>query len=282
MVGAAAPVPCQRCLPCLINRRRIWQWRMYLESLTYDASSFITLTYDEEHAPVNSSLDPRHYVLWLKRLRKALAPRRVRFFLCGEYGDKTLRPHYHASLFGVGFLDWSTVAEAWQKGFVHTAEFNETTAQYVAGYVTKKWTVPGAPGLGDRHPEFARQSNRPGLGAGAMAVISERLHSEAGLDEMLATGDVPMALRFGRRSIPLGRYLRSVLRKEMGFTDEMVERVKSRWYAEKTSEFMQFLQSPDAYDPQWGGSYKNFTVAQNQGRIWSIEGKSRIYNRRFL
>jgi hypothetical protein len=38
-------------------------------------------------------------------LRKKISPLKIRFFHCGEYGDKTRRPHYHALIFGYGFPD---------------------------------------------------------------------------------------------------------------------------------------------------------------------------------
>ena len=41
----------------------------------------------------------------MKRLRKKLHPLKIRFFHCGEYGDKTRRPHYHALIFGYSFPD---------------------------------------------------------------------------------------------------------------------------------------------------------------------------------
>ena len=39
---------------------------------------------------------------FIKRLRKDYD---IKYFACGEYGDKTLRPHFHAILFGVNFSD---------------------------------------------------------------------------------------------------------------------------------------------------------------------------------
>jgi len=216
-----------------------------------------------------------------------LAPSVVRFFLCGEYGDQTQRPHYHACLFGVGFEHWSTVATSWGKGFVHTGDFNQTTAQYAAGYVTKKMTSPDDPRLQGRHPEFARMSRRPGLGRDAMVVLSDQLHSEFGLDEVNFLQDVPHKLNIGHQSIPLGRYLRSALRVEMGFSDEMVSAVKARFFFEKSEEMRALWtdhQVSQASSPGQtpGASLKSVFVASNQARIWSIEGKSRIYNRRFL
>lgn len=281
MVGVA-PFGCGQCLPCRINRRRIWSWRMYLESLSHNSSSFITLTYAPEFEPPGSSLDPKHVQLWLKRLRFSLERPGVRFFLCGEYGDVTERPHYHACLFGVGFDDWSTVATSWGKGFVHTAEFNETTAQYVCGYVTKKMTSKDDSRLNGRHPEFARMSNRPGIGALSMATVSDHLHSVFGLDQVAAEGDVPRALKLGRRSIPLGRYLRSVLRKEMGFTDDMVEKIRSRFFSEKALEALLRVSSYSSFYEKFPGGHKDALVSENQGLIWSLEGKSRLHNRRFL
>jgi hypothetical protein len=38
-------------------------------------------------------------------MKKKISPLKIRFFHCGEYGDKTRRPHYHALIFGYGFPD---------------------------------------------------------------------------------------------------------------------------------------------------------------------------------
>lgn len=96
-------VPCGKCLACRINRRTEWSARMLHELENHDDAIFITLTYDEEHVPDNQSLRKADLVLFFKRLRKSLSleNRRVRYFACGEYGDQTQRPHYHAIVFGM-------------------------------------------------------------------------------------------------------------------------------------------------------------------------------------
>ena len=68
-----------------------------------------------------------------------------------------------------------------------------------------------------RHPEFARQSRRPGVGHGALhEIASEWLR----LDLATREADVPSALRHGGRLLPLGRYLRRELRSLVGMEKE--------------------------------------------------------------
>lgn len=67
------------------------------------------------------------------------------------------------------------------------------------------------PRLSGRVPEFSRQSNRPGIGAGYMEAVAEKLRDIGYSDE-----DVPNSLRHGNRLLPLGRYLVRRLRRELG------------------------------------------------------------------
>lgn len=41
----------------------------------------------------------RHIQLFLKRVRKSLPPKSLKYFICSEYGPRTLRPHYHGIFF---------------------------------------------------------------------------------------------------------------------------------------------------------------------------------------
>ena len=174
---------CGQCMPCRIKRRREWTHRLVLESLDHVESVFITLTYSDDNLPEDGSVCPRDTQLFMKRLRKRIDPRRVRFFLVGEYGDETQRPHYHAALFnypkcrkgqsrynkkGLNCCEWCQIIEdAWKLGNIYVGDLNAHSAQYIAGYTTKKMTKADDERLNGRHPEFARMSNRPGIGANA-------------------------------------------------------------------------------------------------------------------
>jgi len=187
-----------------------------LEATLHGDSSFWTFTYDKEHVPSGGSLDPADPRNFLKRLRLAVGP--VRYFLVGEYGDETYRPHYHAALFGVG-MDDRRVDQAWGLGHTFGGELTPQSAAYIAGYVTKKMVSADDPRLGGKHPEFARMSLRPGIGAGAIPAIGGALNSSAGALLLGRTGDVPLSLSHGKQSLPLGRYLRRKLREEIGFDE---------------------------------------------------------------
>lgn len=280
------PFGCGQCLPCRINRRRQWMWRQFLESLCHEENAFVTLTYDDKHLPADGGLEPKVVSDWLKRVRFAITPRRIRYFLVGEYGEETRRPHYHVSLFGLsGRTDqigsrtvhygcsqllWDT----WGKGYVKTAEFNEVTAQYVAGYVVKKLTDVSDPRLRGLPPEFARMSTRPGLGAHAMEVIAAQLNGTH-LDNL---GDVPHSLKVGSRTIPLGRYLLQKLRKNVGFSDEYISKVKNDLSSEKQIELLALFQ--DTFNAQDVPTFKKVYLADAEHRLRQAEGRSKLWKKK--
>jgi len=188
-----------------------------LEAGLYGDNAFITLTYDDEHDP--TSLEPKHAQTFLKRLRHNY-PKPIRYDLVGEYGESTDRPHYHAALFNFpacqnGNSRYSrtaglrccqpchTLRDTWGMGHTFNGQLEPRSAAYIAGYVTKKMTRTDDRRLGNRHPEFARMSLRPGIGADAMhELASVVLTYEEAFPE-----DAPNALSHGRRQLPLGRYL---------------------------------------------------------------------------
>lgn len=131
----------------------------------------------------------------MKRLRKTFSNDNIRFYAAGEYGSKTMRPHYHAIIFGLHLDDlvpfgksaqnfqyytseslqrvWSIVPkgdlyspELHNIGFVSVANVSWETCAYVSRYVTKK--LMGAESafydLFGIAPPFTLMSRKPGIG----------------------------------------------------------------------------------------------------------------------
>lgn len=286
MVGLA-PVGCGQCLPCRINIRRVWTYRQVFESYCHDANSFVTLTYNDENLPFMGTLSPEDLRNFLKRLRRRVEPRKFRFYAVGEYGDETFRPHYHLSIFGLGFLDYPEIQAAWSKkgepiGAAPVYEFNVETAQYTAGYVVKKMTSWHDDRLTPYlHPEFSRKSNRPGIGADAMPIIAETLlQYDTALDHVVETGDVPKSLKVGSKEVPLGRYLRQRLRKSIGMTDAAINEVKARWSREASEEMCDLLLRASATEAVRNYTARSVLEKENLGKIRSLEARQKLYQPR--
>ncbi len=240
MYAGTIPLSCGGCLPCRIKQTSLWKSRQILESYTHDDNSFVTLTYSDENLPEGGNLEPDHLKNFIKRLRKALEPSKIRFYAVGEYGEKSVRPHFHLSIFGMSQFDAGIVEKKWGLGHTLTAEFTPATAAYVCGYIVTKWKnkIRPDPRLGNLTPEFNRQSNRPGIGAPAMSVLSDALHSAAGLNELERVGDVPHKVKVGGKNLTLGRYLTQKLRTEVGMPDDQKAAIKQSFFTEAGLEML--------------------------------------------
>jgi hypothetical protein len=168
-------LPCGQCIGCRLERSRVWAVRIMHEAQLHENNAFITLTYDDEHLPIDGALDVNEFQLFMKKLRKVFAvPKengdsgqndfshdekdelgrkgKVRYFHCGEYGDQFSRPHYHACLFGVSFPDQKLLKRVrenayytseilertWGNGYAVIGELTFESAAYVARYCVKK------------------------------------------------------------------------------------------------------------------------------------------------
>lgn len=179
-------LPCGKCVGCRLERSRQWAVRIMHEAGSCSDSWFLTLTYEDAHLPTGGSLRKSDLQKFWKRLRKAVAPERVRYFACGEYGTVSERPHYHACVFGPEFADrsrWArrkehtafrsqTIEDAWTLGHSELGTLSFESAAYVARYCVKGSLGRKPPAvvdhftgeLAEREPEFAVMSRRPGIG----------------------------------------------------------------------------------------------------------------------
>lgn len=234
--------PCYVCLPCRINRKRLWTGRLLLEQMQHDDSCFITLTFDEDHIASDFSLHPEDLRNWLKRLRSLLAPVVVRFFAVGEYGDISGRPHYHVVLFGFRPVDHVSpqlqkklhrrctcaVCRSWLFGDVDVGNLTPESAAYTAGYLMKYMTKKWDERLEGRHPEFTRMSLRPGIGADAVGEIVRFLSSEEGAKYVSEHHRIPSSIRCNGRRYPIGRYLGGLVLSGLGYPDFRLDSLRAR------------------------------------------------------
>lgn len=211
--------PCGKCMPCRFNRRREWTHRIMLESMAHTENCFLTLTYSDTFltrlSDLQMTLVPDDLRLFMNLLRTRYwrdESKRLRFFGVGEYGDRSERPHYHVALFNI-CKPASYFEDIWGKGIAYVGTLELHSAQYIAGYVTKKLTKKDDPRLMGRYPEFVRMSRDPGLGVPYIQKMAEELIKE-GYNELL--DDVPTAIRLGSKMLPYGRTLRRRLRLQLG------------------------------------------------------------------
>lgn len=145
------PLPCGKCLGCQKERTIAWGIRAMHESKSWDANSFLTLSYDKKHLPRDKMLRKSDFQKFMKRLRKATGLK-MKYIHCGEYGSKTFRAHYHALLFGYDFPDKRVhktgkngdplyISEElhglWGNGLCMIGAVSFASAQYVAKYINK-------------------------------------------------------------------------------------------------------------------------------------------------
>lgn len=176
--GVELNLPCGKCSGCLMARSKAWAVRCMHEASLYEDNCFITLTFDDKNLPYNRSLDVSLFQDFMKRLRKRFGSG-IRYFHCGEYGEKYGRPHYHALLFNHDFDDRVLFKETdsgsriyisgelqklWPLGHSSVGDVTFKSASYVARYCMKKVNVSDEPsGL---TKEYVTMSRRPGIGKG--------------------------------------------------------------------------------------------------------------------
>lgn len=167
----------------------------------------------------------------------------------------------------------SLIRGAWHSGYwpegvtpghVYLGEVTLESMQYVAGYVLKKMTGKDDPRLEGRHPEFARMSNRHGIGYDAMFDVADAI-----LDDELE--DVPSVLLHGTRKLPLGKYLRRKLRTMIGRDEGAPESVREEVNAE-----LHRLQVA-SIEAQTGP--KAVYQKENLQKVRSVEARSKIFKK---
>lgn len=163
--GEIFEVPCGNCVACKITRAREWTLRILHEMSYHRGSVFLTLTYADEHLPPNETLQKNEFQKFVKRLRKALGVARIKYFACGEYGEESERPHYHAIILGwkpdiketvyhgPNSVSSNFIEKLWKYGNNTVGSVTRESIGYTVGYIAKKFN-------GDMADELYAQKGR--------------------------------------------------------------------------------------------------------------------------
>lgn len=170
------PVPCRACWRCKQNRVNDYVARALAEASTSAHTCTITLTYAPREDLADKILQPRHFQLFMKLLRRS--GHKVRYLVAGEYGKLKDRAHFHALLFfehvapgngivpAYGTYDAAFSRDMPHKRMVHIREWphghvtadwsaSEKSARYVCKYLLAD----------DKNSAWFSVSKKPALGA---------------------------------------------------------------------------------------------------------------------
>lgn len=222
--GIPIDIPCGQCRGCRLEYSRQWAVRCVLEAMQYEHNYFVTLTYNDDNLPIqdnfqidklsgevlghfqSSSLVPDHLTKFMKDLRAYFKYHfdydNIRFFACGEYGEKFMRPHFHIILFNCPIPDldllktsfngdvyWRSqiLDKLWNKGFVCVGSCNFSTCSYVARYMMKKQKGKNSDFYFDLGllPPFTRCSRMPGIAKSYYDANSDKIYD---YDQLVIVG----------------------------------------------------------------------------------------------
>lgn len=217
------PVPCGQCAECKKAKLSAWLFRFEQQLKESTNPLFVTLTYKDECVPYGEgsqccletgritgykSLYARHLQLFMKKLRfhhGKKSARKLVFMGVGEYGSRTMRPHYHIILLNLDTTGQKTLpngkiynpllAQTWEEGFNYTLPLEEGGIQYVMKYLHKEKIRP--PGCA---PMFARFSQ--GIGLNYLTKARQDFHLQGpqfAYHRLSAGGKIPLIKYFKER-----------------------------------------------------------------------------------
>lgn len=109
----------------------------------------MTLTYNDINLPLANEIPTLHkpdVQRFMKRLRNYVKKnypenKTIKYYLCGEYGGQTERPHYHAIIFNIPNAHLQRpelIQTIWGLGNIRFDPCTPASISYVTGYIMKK------------------------------------------------------------------------------------------------------------------------------------------------
>lgn len=219
---SGAIVPCGRCYPCKMRRVSAWSFRLMKEAERSRSAFFVTLTYNNDHVPISNNgfmtLEKSHTQLFFKRLRYYNEDNKIyplKYYLAGEYGDMSLRPHYHVILFnctltnliGIKYenqykqgnilLDGTTEykCDTWPCGHITIGTLTQASIGYTLKYICKD-SIVGKFNRDDRTKEYSMMSKK--IGDNYLTPNMKKYHLANPSERMFCTTDEDIKMTMPR------------------------------------------------------------------------------------
>jgi len=252
LIATGKTVPCGYCNFCLQRKRSDWSVRIFKEFQESESGYFLTLTYDEDHIMYGSNetgtLVKEHLQMFIRQFKQLQRrwerknghdERKIKHYSVGEYGTKSLRPHYHSILINarleVLHLMLNKETTIWDKGQIYIGGCNAATINYVTKYLIDRDETHGD------QKTFAAMT--PALGKG---YIDKNVtwHKNEG-------GDKRGFLKFNGKTVGMPRYYRDRI-----FTKEERELMNIKAEDEQEFEEWQELERLKAMDVENPTTYQ--------------------------
>lgn len=223
--------PCRECLMCRWERSDEWALRCKLEATRFESNQFITLTYGQQGSKC-VKLSRNDFNRFMHNLREHFRRKReltgIRFFGCGEYGKKNLRPHYHLILFncppfgdekfykkdkaGFSLYKSEILEHLWGKGFCAIGAVSDKSIEYVARMPVKSYYIK----LPENYtPAFFAMSKQNGIG---------KQYLTDHFDEIVNSDGV----MYDGKKYPIPHYFNQIIEERIGKVEYRDKLVKPR------------------------------------------------------
>lgn len=164
-IGNGLLVPCGKCYYCRMQKRTAWVFRMVQELKINPNCAFVTFTYNDDNIKyLRKRFDRYKFKKWYKLLGKNFESATldkqdstdlikacqhkikqmfgkralVRYYITGEYGDTTDRPHFHGVFWFPGKVDYDEFFKSvWQYGNIDIQEVTPANINYISKHQMK-------------------------------------------------------------------------------------------------------------------------------------------------
>ena len=280
----AMTVGCGHCVPCHLKYCNQWGFRFKIHSIENPIFYCVTLTYNNTSLPYITADNNKKYMTlvrahattYFKNLRNATTKRwknlpikkpKISYLICGEYGDKFKRPHYHAIIFNAHPED---ILSSWRHGTIHFGTNNlESTLNYCLKYTLKSKLWKQQSNKSYERP-FVNFSKGIGEGCIISSITTEEIVNTT-------TGEIiKKDVKQYIKELPEKLYNNGIVTiLPRYYADKLKQKVDTEKYKiqaqQKYQEINKYLETQNLTRYQWNKMYHEYKKRLNNDQLYDNE-----------